>query len=707
MHQPSKWWAGLIVVAVLWLAAMIFKTSGVEDDIAPRARAAVAAAAPDTAAALKVSVSGRDVRIEGPEFSPDQPNRLNEAATVNGVRLVDGSYDKLPTPKPYAFRAARNGGQLVLEGGVPTPAIRDAVLTAARSAAGGGEVVDRLGYALGAPAEFAAIAGHGLVQAGILNGGTFSLADKAYSIAGAAASSDVYEAAIAATRQLPGGAALANVAILPPEARPFIWSAVRDGKSVVMSGVVPNDEIRRALEAAAVKAWPGLSVMHHMQIARGAPAGNFNAYTSYALGELARLSTGRVVISDANYTISGEAPSSAAYDEAMAAAGKLPGGLTLAKADILPPEIKPYRWSAQLDAAGVTLSGLAPSSAVRDTILRYAVGPFAGRRVLSQLEIARGAPDGDVAKASASLLKELAKLSEGRAEINETQVSIGGVGLANVTGASVREELAGALPAPFAIAVVDVRDGPVSPYVFGLQKQDGHVRLSGYVPDEAARRDLVGAATASFVTETVEDGLKIGDGAPTDFARSLKTTFPALARLWSTTLAAKDADITIEGQAIYDKSGEQVRKELADAAGDGFKLGDVKIGIKPESPPLPVDACQPAFSGLLEKGRIHFSTGSAELSRESLALLDHLVDVAQRCKAAEIAIEGHTDSVGDTENNIDLSKRRAAAVLGYIGGAGIDTSRMTAEGYGETRPIASNDTPEGRAQNRRIEFVVK
>ncbi|MGC2782099.1 MAG: OmpA family protein [Bradyrhizobium sp.] len=707
MHQPSKWWAGLIVVAVLWLAAMIFKTSGVEDDIAPRARAAVAAAAPDTAAALKVSVSGRDVRIEGPEFSADQPNRLNEAATVNGVRLVDGSYDKLPTPKPYTFRAARNGGQLVLEGGVPTPAIRDAVLNAARSAAGGGEVVDHLGYALGAPAEFAAIAGHGLVQAAKLNGGTFALADKAYSIAGTAASSDIYEAAIAATRQLPGGAVLANVAILPPEAKPFIWSAVREGKSVVMSGVVPSDEIRRALEAAAVKAWPGLSVMHHMQIARGAPAGDFNAYTSYALGELARLSTGRVVISDANYTISGEAPSSAAYDEAMAAAGGLPSGLTLATADIVPPEIKPYRWSAQLDAAGVILSGLAPSMAVRDTILRYAIGPFAGKRVLSKIEIARGAPDGDVVKVSTSLLKELAKLSEGRAEINETQVSIGGVGLANVTGASVREELAGALPAPFAIAVVDVRDGPVSPYVFGLQKQGGHVRLSGYVPDEAARRDLVGAASASFVTETVEDGLKIGDGAPTDFAKSLKATFPALARLWSTTLAAKDAAVTIEGQAIYDKSGEEVRKELADAAGDGFKLGDVKIGVKPESPPLAVDACQPAFNGLLEKGRIHFSTGSAELSRESLALLDHLVDVAQRCKAAEIAIEGHTDSVGDTENNIDLSKRRAAAVLGYIGGAGIDTSRMTAEGYGETRPIASNDTPEGRAQNRRIEFVVK
>ena len=707
MHQPSKWWPGLIAIAVLWLVAIAFKTAGVEDEIAPRARAAVASAAPDTVAALKVSVAGRDVRIEGPEFSPEQADRLDDAAAVNGVRLVVGNYDKLPTPKPYAFRAARDGNQLVLEGGVPTPAVREALIKTARAALGSGAVVDHLGYALGAPADFAAIASHGLTQAGKLNGGTFALADKAYSLAGAATSSDIYEAAVAAMRQLPGGAVLDKVSILPPEAKPFIWSAVREGQSVVMSGVVPNDAIRRALEAAAAKAWPGASVMHHMQIARGAPSGDFSAYTTYALAELSRLSTGRVVISDANYTIAGEVPPPAAYDEAMAGVGKLPSGLTLAKADIVPPEIKPYRLSAELGPTGLTLTGLAPSTSVRDAITAAANGQFAGRTVTAKIGIARGAPEGDIAKASVSLLTELGKLAQGRAEINDAQISLSGVGLANVTGAAVRQSLAGALAAPFAVAAVDVRDGPVSPYAFELQKQDGRVRLSGYVPDDAARRDLVEAASAAFVTDTVEDGLKTADGAPKAFVTSLKATFPALARLWSTKLAAKDADITIEGEAIYDKSAEQVRKELTDAAGGDVKLADVRIGLKPESPPLPTEACQPAFNGLLAKGRIRFDTGSAELSRESLALLDHIVVVAQRCKDAEIVIEGHTDNVGDEEDNMDLSKRRAVAVVGYIGEAGIDTSRMTSAGYGQTRPIASNDTAEGRAQNRRIEFVVK
>ncbi|GLH78974.1 hypothetical protein SSBR45G_38830 [Bradyrhizobium sp. SSBR45G] len=706
MHQPSKWSAGLIVVGVLWLAAMSFKTAGVEDDIAPRAKQAVAAALPDTAAALKVSVAGRDVRIEGPEFSADQSDRLNDAAAVNGVRLVDGNYDKLPMPKPYAFRAERDGNRLVLTGAVPTPAVREAVLNAARGT-GVGEVVDRLGYGLGAPVNFAAIAGHGLVQAAKLNGGKFSLADKAYAIAGAAVSSDIYESAIAATRQLPAGAVLDKVDILPPEAKPFIWSADRNGKSIVMSGVVPSDDIRRALEAAAVKAWPGSSVTHQMQIARGAPAGDFNAYAAYALAELGRLSNGRVVISDASYAISGEAPSTAAYDEAIAATTRLPSGLTLAKAEILPPEIKPYRWSAEFDGAHLSLAGLAPSGAAREAMLGSASGQFDGKVIKSEIGIARGAPGGDVAQATGSLLRELGRLAQGRAEINDTQISIRGVGLANVTGAGVREALAGALPAPFTLAAVDVRDGPVSPYAFGLQKQEGRVQLSGYVPDEAARRDVLGAATSSFATETVEDGLKVADGAPKDLVKSLTATFPALARLWSAKLSAKDAAITIEGEAIYDKSAEQVRKALAEAAGGDIKLAGITIGLKPESPPLPIPECQPALEGLLAKGRIRFGTGSADLSRESLALLDHIVGVVQRCKEAEIAIEGHTDNVGDEENNMDLSKRRAAAVVSYISEAGIDTSRMTSEGYGQTKPVASNDTPEGRAQNRRIEFVVK
>ena len=72
--------------------------------------------------------------------------------------------------------------------------------------------------------------------------------------------------------------------------------------------------------------------------------------------------------------------------------------------------------------------------------------------------------------------------------------------------------------------------------------------------------------------------------------------------------------------------------------------------------------------------------------------------MVRRCREASIEVAGHTNSQGSPELNLDLSQRPAEAVTSYIGNSGVDTSRMTSAGYGETKPVASNDTPEGRAQ---------
>ena len=69
-------------------------------------------------------------------------------------------------------------------------------------------------------------------------------------------------------------------------------------------------------------------------------------------------------------------------------------------------------------------------------------------------------------------------------------------------------------------------------------------------------------------------------------------------------------------------------------------------------------------------------------------------------------LEGHTDSIGSEEYNQGLSERRADAVRDYLTSKGVRASRLTSRGYGESRPIASNDTEEGRAENRRVEMVV-
>ena len=96
-----------------------------------------------------------------------------------------------------------------------------------------------------------------------------------------------------------------------------------------------------------------------------------------------------------------------------------------------------------------------------------------------------------------------------------------------------------------------------------------------------------------------------------------------------------------------------------------------------------------------------FATDSAELTPEGRALLDRL---APCWKGGRWEVEGHTDGSGTDDINQPLSERRAQAVREQLVKNGIDASYLTARGYGASRPVADNATPEGRAKNRRVEF---
>jgi outer membrane protein OmpA-like peptidoglycan-associated protein len=86
--------------------------------------------------------------------------------------------------------------------------------------------------------------------------------------------------------------------------------------------------------------------------------------------------------------------------------------------------------------------------------------------------------------------------------------------------------------------------------------------------------------------------------------------------------------------------------------------------------------------------------------------VEHGSEALQSSADGRFLIEGHTDSTGDAAHNIDLSKRRAEAVKSVlVAQFGIDGARLSTAGLGATKPVASNDTPAGRAENRRVEFV--
>lgn len=103
---------------------------------------------------------------------------------------------------------------------------------------------------------------------------------------------------------------------------------------------------------------------------------------------------------------------------------------------------------------------------------------------------------------------------------------------------------------------------------------------------------------------------------------------------------------------------------------------------------------------------VHFEFDKATLTPDSKSTLDAAVEILGNHPQLQVEVAGHTDAIGTESYNLDLSKRRARVVYEYLIDNGISADRLTTEGYGESEPIASNDTEQGRAQNRRTELVI-
>ena len=103
---------------------------------------------------------------------------------------------------------------------------------------------------------------------------------------------------------------------------------------------------------------------------------------------------------------------------------------------------------------------------------------------------------------------------------------------------------------------------------------------------------------------------------------------------------------------------------------------------------------------------VFFDSNKSELKSESQSELDKLVQLLNENPGLKIEISGHTDNVGKPADNLTLSNNRAKAVIDYLVSKNIPALRLTAKGFGETRPVADNKTEEGRAMNRRTEMRV-
>jgi len=411
----------------------------------------------------------------------------------------------------------------------------------------------------------------------------------------------------------------------------------------------------------------------------------------------------RIVVAGRDVTFAADAFSEDGRLSAVASVEAVPGVRLVNDETRLVPEAKPFVWSAERDVVRVTLGGSSPLPSSKAKLIEAARAGLGGVEVADRMNLSRGAPQ-RFDSAALLLLDQIGKLKDGKITLTDNKVALSG--MARELGG--REAIAAALknlPEGFSVAANDVK---APPYIFQAYKDPVAVTLTltGYVPDNNVHAALVAAAARKFFSEKVVDNLKASVGAPSGFAAAVVPALGALSRLSTGTLVVTDREVKLSGDALYEAAAGQIRAGLGKDFPQGWQFKP-EISVKPAAAPVDSTVCQQLFAELLGKARIRFESGKAEIVADSAGLLDRLTETALRCPNANIEVAGHTDTDGEEAANQALSEKRAQAVTDYLVRAGLPASRFMPIGYGSAQPVAGNDSDEGKAQNRRIDFVVR
>ncbi len=229
------------------------------------------------------------------------------------------------------------------------------------------------------------------------------------------------------------------------------------------------------------------------------------------------------------------------------------------------------------------------------------------------------------------------------------------------------------------------------------------IAFRGRVPNADLRSALIGDARDVFGYWSVADELTVDQGLdatawPTSFTDVLEAFHGRGAEI---DLTARDGRVVVEGTVLSQLEIDRISGALRAALPDT----DLDIRLTVREPRDTREALQARLDEALRGKNVEFTSDGDELTPEGRAVVDEVYGLIADSDA-KLVITGHTDAQNTPEYNLPLSERRAAAVRGYLIERGIDPARLYAAGFGESRPIASNDTPEGRQHNRRTEFHV-
>jgi outer membrane protein OmpA-like peptidoglycan-associated protein len=227
---------------------------------------------------------------------------------------------------------------------------------------------------------------------------------------------------------------------------------------------------------------------------------------------------------------------------------------------------------------------------------------------------------------------------------------------------------------------------------------------------------LTGLTAPSSITDT-SWGFSTGGGINIPITETLEVGAWARWNRWYQRVRHSDSPPGTIDREIDDPSDTIICNECGD-----LRYASVGIGVTLKSaappppappvaqaapaPPPPPPPPPPAKRKMILRG-VNFDFDKSNIRADARPVLDEAINILNTESGISVVAEGHTDSVGTDAYNKRLSERRARAVKDYLVKGGISSSRIETVGYGESQPVASNDTADGRAQNRRVELKVK
>ena len=264
------------------------------------------------------------------------------------------------------------------------------------------------------------------------------------------------------------------------------------------------------------------------------------------------------------------------------------------------------------------------------------------------------------------------------------------------------------LPEPVKVdGTGDQDSGP--PEFVATRSPEGQVQLRGRLTDAKVREAVESFARARFGTKAVYAAARLDPELPDGWPIRVLAGLQALSVLSHGSVVVQPDYLELRGTSGSRDASDAVSRLLSDKLGDAQNF-EIAVSYDEKLDPLAAiptpKECLTRINQILKTDKITFEPGSADLSGPSQAVMDNIAEVLKACRKVSMDIEigGHTDSQGREEMNRSLSQQRADAVLNALIERRVLTGNITSRGYGETTPIADNDTEEGREANRRIEF---